>query len=932
VDTITFLRTILPSKGLYIAARLTSKGFRNQVCESIEELVQQVLMYDSQGVAAYHAVASFREHSIDGVKDGQTFKQTRTHKNVRALRSFFMDLDVKPGVATAFESQEYAIGALVGFCSATGLPIPMVVSSGGGIHIYWTLTYEVQPEAWKQTAEGLKALAAKLGFKADPACTADMARVLRPVGTWNRKDPNNPRPVELVADSQPVEYAAFDALIRAALKAQGVKPPEGIRKVESSTEGINQAFSIQREFPPCSGVKVAERCQQLGVIRDVRGNVPEPFWYAAIQLLCHAVEGDALIHQWSNGHPSYSAVETGRKIAQVRGQQLGPTLCATFGSRNPGGCDGCPFAGKISSPAQLGTYVASAPAPVVEVTIAEVTTTVTLPLPPLPFTRGEKGGIYTEVDGITHKIYDYDAFPVELAYDEQLGYETMRWRHWLPQEGWKECVFQSSLLCRPIDFETRLRDQHIQPLIRNQMAMYGDAYIRKLRTDTKMRQLFKAQGWKNEASEFVLGDKLYRPNAVVQAGFSHGAKGFLEHFRTKGALAPWRTLTSAFQFPTFEPHAFMLLTAFASPLLHLDGRQGFTVCALGSTGVGKSTMGKFLMSVYGHPDLTWIKRNDTLAARVERIGAYHSLPVYMDEITTITPKELRDLVYSMSTGKGRDSLKQDRTLREGVEWNNILVTSTNDSLQSKLQLEKTNPEAESMRLFEFRFPQVTAFGDVAKLIHGVVAENYGVAGALYIEHIMNNLPRIKREVYDTLIATDAKFNMDPKERFWSQAVALTLYGGKLAVEAGLIDFDPNCIRNWLKRETQHMRRTVSDSYSDAVSVLAEYLNEHVGERLVTTELNAGMSVSHARPTRGELSQRFEKDTMTLYISKKHIKHYLDESHAGYIEVRDDLMARGVLENPDAKKVLGAGSDYAGGQVPCWKVRMDHSELVGVVGV
>jgi hypothetical protein len=391
-------------------------------------------------------------------------------------------------------------------------------------------------------------------------------------------------------------------------------------------------------------------------------------------------------------------------------------------------------------------------------------------------------------------------------------------------------------------------------------------------------------------------------------------------------------MTSAFQHPTFEPHAFMLLTAFASPLLHLDGRQGFTVSALGTTGVGKSTMGKFLMSVYGHPDQTWIKRNDTLAARVERIGAYHSLPVYMDEITTITPKELRDLVYSMSTGKGRDSLKQDRTLREGVEWNNILVTSTNDSLQSKLQLEKTNPEAESMRLFEFRFPHVPAFGDVAKLIHGVVAENYGVAGAMYIEHIMNNITRIKREVHDTLIATETKFNMDPKERFWSQAVALTLYGGKLAVEAGLIDFDPNSIRNWLKRETQHMRRTVSDSYSDAVSVLAEYLNEHVGERLVITNINKGMAAMDKPVTRGELSQRFEQDTQTLYIAKTHIKRYLDENHAGYIEVRDELLARGVLESADVKKTLGAGTHYGGGQVSCWRVRMDHSEMVGVVEI
>ena len=930
MNTTDFLRAVLPTTGLYIAARLTSKGFRNQVCSSVEELAQQVLNYDSQGVAAYMAMAAYREASVDGMKDGKPIKQTRTHRNVRALRSFYMDLDVKPGVITAFESQEAACIALADFCNVSELPIPMVTSSGTGCHVFWRLTHDCQPESWKITAESLKALAAKLGFKADPACTADMARVLRPLGTWNRKDPNNPRAVELVADSQPVEYAAFNALVQVALKRHGVKPPDGIRKIESSTEGVNQEFAIQRDFPPCSGVKVAERCQQVRMMRDTRGNIPEPLWYAGIQLLCHATEGDAIIHQWSNGYANYNREETDRKIVQVRSQAMGPTLCATFESRSPSGCDGCPFKGKISSPAQLGTQIASAPAPVVKVELGNQITEVTLPNPPLPFTRGEKGGIYADVDGVTHKIYEYDAFPTELAYDEQLGYETMRWRHWLPQEGWKECVLQSSLLARPVDFETRLRDQHIQPLIRNQMAMYGDAYIRKLRTDTKLRQLFKAQGWKNNDTEFVLGDKLYRKGEIIQAGFSSGAKGFLTHFTTKGRLQPWKDLTWAFNTPGFEPHAFMLLTAFVAPLLKLDNRKGFTISALGPSGVGKSTMGQFLASVYGHPEATWAKRDDTAAARVERIGAYYAIPLYTDEITTISPKELRGLVYSIATGKGRDSLKQDRTLREGVEWSTIMVTSTNDSLQAKLNLEKDNAEAESLRLFEFRFPMVPAFGDVAKLIPGVVFENYGHAGAAYIEHIVNNLDRVKAEAHDAVIDAERLFGMEAKERFWSQAVALTLYGGRLAREIGVIDFDPDCIRTWLRHETMRMRKTLGDSFTGAVAILASYLDEHIGERLVVSNVNAGMTATNAKPTRGQLSQRLEQDSKTLYVSKKHIKHYLDEHHQNYNEVHDDLMGRGILIESAAKKTLGAGSDYSGGQVPCWRINAAHPELCGVV--
>jgi hypothetical protein len=926
VDTLTFLRTILPSNGLYIAARLTGKGFRNQVCTSLEELTQYVLAYDAQGVASYHACAAYREHSVDGVKDGKEIKQVRVQRNVRACKSFWTELDVDLADPRKFDSQAEACEALASFCATTGLPMPMVVSSGSGIHLYWVLTHDVQPEAWKQTSEGLKSLFTAVKFKASTERTADLASVLRPIGTWHRKDPNNPRPVELIADSSQIEYAAFDALVRAALKAQGVKPPEGIRRVEAPTETINQDFAVQRDFPPCSGIKVADRCKQLAVMRDTRGNMPEPAWYLGIQLLCSSIEGDALIHEWSNGYAAYSIEETNRKIAQVRGQSLGPTLCTTFESRNPGGCDGCPFAGKISSPAQLGTHVASAPAPTVEVQVADgPVTTVTLPLPPDPFTRGENGGIYTEVDGVTHKIYEYDAYPTELAYDEQLGYETMRIRHYLPKEGWKEFLVQSSLLARPVDFETKLRDQHVQPLIRNQIAMYFDSYLRKLRTDTTLRKLFRSQGWKNNDTEFVLGDKLYKKGEVISAGFSAGAKGFLTHFTAKGDIATWRDLTSVFQHPGFEPHAFMLLCAFAAPLLKLDNRKGFTVSALGTSGVGKSTMGQMLASVYGHPEDTWAKRDDTAAARMERIGAYYALPLYMDEITTISPADIRNLVYSIATGKGRDSLKQDRTVREGVTWATILITSTNDSLQSKLNLEKANAEAESLRLFEFKFPMVEDFGEVARLVPGVVFDHYGLAGPRYIQHVVNNLDVVRQGAHDAILAAEKSFGMDQKERFWSQAMGLALYGGKLAREIGVIDFDPDRIRPWLLSETKRMRKTLGDSYVGSVAILADFLNEHVGERLVATNLNAGMTAMNMRPMH-ELSQRFDKDTMTLWISRKRIKHYLDEGRMNYQDVVDDLMVKGILLSASTARTLGAGTDMTGGSTQCWKINASHPAL------
>ena len=936
MNTVEFLRKILPTSGLYVIDRLTTKGMRHQVCDSIEEAAAFALQCDAQGVVVYHACGSYRSRSVATTKpDGSIWHQVRTHKNVQYLKSFFLDLDVKP---STFESQEDACEALSTFCRAAALPLPLLVSSGTGAHCYWVLTQDTIPEAWKRTAEGLKLLCVKLGFKADPAVTSDMARILRPVGTWNRKDPNAPREVELIYDATPVDYTAFDALVSAALKAQGVAPPKGVRQVESVTEVLNQQFAVSREFPPCSIVRVAEKCMQVRVVRDTRGNVPEPAWYSFIQLACHSTEGDATIHEWSNGYASYSADETARKIAQVRSQALGPTLCSTFESRSPGGCNGCPFAGKISSPAQLGTYVEAAPAPTIQVAATATTpaSVVTLPNPPNGFTRGIPktpgqfdGGIFVEEDGITHCVYEYDCFPVELAYDEALGFETTRWRHWLPKEGWKECVLQSSLIARPADFTAKLIDNHIQPLIKSKFIMYGDAYIRKLRADTKLRQLFKSQGWKDDDTAFVLGDKLYRKDEVIQAGFSHGMSEFLAPFHAKGDLAVWRTLTEVFDHPGLEPHAFMLLLAFAAPLLKLAGREGCTINALGDSGVGKSTMAQFMSSVYGSPKGAWVGRKDTELARMQRLGAHYNLPVYMDEATTIPNKDLRDLVYSIPTGKNRSSMRQDYTLRKGAEWVTLFVTSTNNSLQTKLQIENANAEAESLRLFEFTFPRVPAFAEIAKIIPSVIQANYGVAGPVYIQHLVANREAIQAKLVGVVGEAEQAFGMDDKERFWSQVTALALYGGQLARDAGVIDFHPDRLRPWLLQETRRMRNTLDDSAVGPVAVLANYLNEHVGERLVVTNANKGMAAVSAKPYH-EVSQRYEPETKTLWISWKSIKNYIDKGHFNLVEIQDDLMRRGILLDARATRTLGAGTDYTSGPVRCWKVNAGADGMEGIL--
>lgn len=929
MDTAQFLGRVLPATGVYFIVRSAGKGQIHQACGSIAEAAQFALLCDAQGLTTYHACAAYREPEVI---DAQGKRHWRQHSNVRALKAFWMDLDIAAGDPAKYASQSEALDALIDFCTKTKLPIPMIVSSGWGLHIYWALENEIQPEPWRETAGKLKALAAALKLRADPACTSDPARILRPIGTANRKAERDPRWVELIADCADNSFDAFARVVENNIADR--KIATDTRKVHNpvtAIERLSQDAAVKRDFPPCSGAKVAERCAQVRAFRDTPANLSEPHLYSVIQLLIHAVEGDELIHQWAGGHPNYDRASgfIDKKITQNREQAIGPTLCTTFQSRNPAGCDGCPFKGKVSTPAQLGTQIARAAAPTIDQIVDDQAVKVTLPDPPHGFTRGASGGIYYEdADGITHKIYEHDLFPVERSHDEQLGYETIRWRHFLPKDGWQEFVIRSSLVCKPVELEAIMRDHSVQPLIRSKLAGYADAYMRKMRDEVEMRRLFRAQGWKNDNTEFVLGNKLYRNNEVVAAGFSHGKTDFLKPFHSRGSLEVWSAMTSAFAHPGFEPHAYMLSIAFAPPLLALDYRQGFTICALGESGAGKSTSAQVAASVYSTPMGAWVGRNDSQLAVYQRMGAHCNLPVYMDESSTITAKELRDLVYEIPIGKSRTTMKADYTLRQGAEWATIFVTSSNDSLQAKLSLEKANAVAENMRLFEFKFPVVDAFGPIAKMIPGIINENYGLAGPEYIRRLVADRVQIRADFAEYIKQIEHEFAFANEERFWLVGVAAPLFGAKLAYQWGLIEFDPDKLKPWLMAEVRGMRSNLAQNKLTPVDILSEYLNQHIGERVVITSINAGMAPFDTRLIR-EISQRYEPEVNTLWVSRQHLTSRLRKQNFNVTELQDYLTMQGILASPNVRKTLGAGTNMTGGSVACWQIKTDHPDLAGI---
>jgi len=298
-----FLTSVLASEGLYCVVGLKKGAPRQTFVETIDEIDGVVDGLISQGFDAYFGCAKYL------LED-----EGRTAKNAKWFKAFWLDLDC--GENKPYDSQASALDALRLFVKATGLPRPTIVNSGRGIHVYWTLKETIGYNDWKPTAEALKKFCASYNLLADPAVTADAARILRIPETLNFKD-NPPKPVSVMVESQPVEFTRFKTLIGVEEEddePQGLfgsdAPPR--RPIDATTRAL-MGNSVSRFGTIMRKSVEGDGCAQLLRIYKEQETVEEPLWRAGLSIAINCEDGEKAIHKISNQHPEYDPQETFNK-------------------------------------------------------------------------------------------------------------------------------------------------------------------------------------------------------------------------------------------------------------------------------------------------------------------------------------------------------------------------------------------------------------------------------------------------------------------------------------------------------------------------------------------------------------------------------------------------------------------------------------------
>ena len=338
-----FLSSILPKSGYYCVCvkPITTTEKDTMIHHWIynkTEVIKFVTSFNKKNAQIFVAQASFKKKG--------TKKSGRKQIYAAYLKVYFLDIDC--GVGKPYATQDEGRKALKAFCKITGLPIPAIVNSGNGYYAYWRLKASVEAQAWMSVAKKLKKLvkAIEPGLDKD-GIIADSARILRPRGSFNRKDVNNPKEVTLEKKQDLISFKSFEALLDKAL----AELPTLQTASKSSDITHDHIHDDRTQHISSSALKIVEHCEVLAMYQKLRGNVSEPIWYATIGLLRHCIEAPQIIHEWSAGHTGYSVAETDNKIAQ---HKKPPTKCDHFATICPGFCCDCEHNGKINSPIVLG--------------------------------------------------------------------------------------------------------------------------------------------------------------------------------------------------------------------------------------------------------------------------------------------------------------------------------------------------------------------------------------------------------------------------------------------------------------------------------------------------------------------------------------------------------------------------------------------------
>jgi hypothetical protein len=900
-----FYEKALPSQGVYCATGIdpVSKKAINKFAETLDELVEQVEKFKAKKFNTFVAMGTFEGFS-------------RKADDCLYLKSFFIDLDVGLEDDKKYASKGDAHVALSKLIGAAGLPEPVCIDSGGGIHAYWIMDEDIPKDEWLIYAEKFKVLCME-HIAIDPVVTADAARVLRCPDTFNYKFTPPARTLVLTDELHVYSFKEFKEFIgeEAPVNINSLMDllPKGL---DEDTKKILKLDNFETKFAKIADKSMeGDGCGQIKYAIENADNLSEPIWRTTLSVIKFCSDGDIWAHELFKGDKRYSKKDTDEKLRTIPG-----TLsCKEIDKLNPGVCPNCPHFGKHKNPLFLGKeFKPAAPnneecaepteGEETEVPVWDKANTKKVPDFPeflAPFLRGMNGGIYFQpapaFDKNTKKYIDQDAVLV-------LNHDLYPFKRLVsPHDG--ECLMMRLHLPHDANREFLLPMKHVYAIekLREIMSSNGvfpppkgeqilQQYVIKwgqyLQNTDRAEEMQMQMGW-TEANSFVIGMKEYTKDGIFEAPSSPFVRGLSKFLTKKGTYERWKESVDMLNQPGYEMHAYGLLCGFGAPLVKFTNVSGFTVSFTGESGSGKTGAMYAGLSVMGDPKGQAVFEA-TDNALTHRMVMLKNLMYGIDESSNHKPEKIADLVHKISQGSAKiklqGSVDAERTHLMGAQT--ILLTTTNNPLTEKLGVFKEAADGENARLIEYLVGIPEGLDKDAEFIFDALRYNYGHAGPRFIEEVI----RLgETEIRSTIDRWKTKFHLDfgrkTEYRYYDASISAPFAAGEIAVKAGIIDLDLERVYSVVVDKILGIVSNVAQvNKKDYESVTTDFINKYHRGFLVMLEDHRIRS----EPYIG-LVGRADIETGKIFISKTELKKYLAERRVSVAQFEVDLKNKGILE-------------------------------------
>lgn len=958
MDTLEFLQKILPEHGIHYLA-LFKEGYKfpaHKVYTDLETMAEAInSMANSNSLSVYHACASYQKAviEIDG-DDGKVKRKYRIQSNWDRAKAFWVDIDcgeAKHAKGEGYLTKRDACQAVFKFADTIGWPRPMIVDSGNGMHAYWPLTKDIAHDKWVKVAKGFKATLHHCGVIADPTRTADFASILRPPGSVNRKN-GDAKPVVVKAPGTVSDPAELALALNKYMVEHGVKVLREAPAKQYVNDLNSDLTAHLPQYPdlPVDANAVADKCQQVAVMRDTKGDLGYEPWRGVIGILTHCENGRKIAEDWSSNREETGHTSIDWDI-KYDTWGAGPTTCEFFQGCNPTGCDGCAMKGKIKTPLVLGRQMPENEATVEEV-VTEEGTTVEAEIPALlsgyTYSNGVMARLVPDKEGVLqpHPFSSIMFYPTSRIRTQEGTYRIGMRMH-LPHHKVRDFDMPTEALASNTDMLRSLAKYELLQSNHkdagNHMAAYLRDQLQELKRTVEEVNTLTTFGWRDDMSGFLIGDRLYHKDGTVRkvliGGYAAAYKSALPEPR--GSMERYASaLNYMYNRAGSEHWQYAICSGWGSVLSPFgeDTYRGLLVALSGGdTGKGKTTACFSSLYAFGNANDMALKseKGSTENAMWSTLGAFNNLPILVDELTSMEPAKFSDMAYGVSRGEDKKRMAS-RGGSVGFAEKNVWCMSPfvtgNKDFHGLLAANQANSQAEAVRLIQIqvdRYPIIKIDEDEqveAQLVQQAVdamKANQGSAGDVMLRHIVTHQRQIADEVR-SMMNELTKHLPTPRYRFYRNHGACTLTAARIAKDLGIVDFDMDALFEFTVQLLTDLAETVTETNTvtteDAFSRMMADLQPRI---LVTTEYRdkrskSGAETPRSRPANAATiagryvmgSPNEKQHAGHLMVCQAAAREWCMKNRVDYNNMLGDLEDKKALVKKHDKVLLTRGTDLS----------------------